>query len=146
MDGRTDTGTRTRAGIDEWMMAVYRFHDIDLARPLRTSRPGPPGPAASESINSQIGRSLPLADAIPWWTIRARRPGACFSHNECRWPSAHVQHAKNRKDPLCYGKKIKKRSHLRRVEKNRTTDLVTDETSRPHPWSNESLISEVQRR
>lgn len=55
-------------------MAVYRFHDVDLARPPRTSRPGPPGAAASESINSQIGRSLPLADAIPWWTIRARRP------------------------------------------------------------------------
>lgn len=63
--------TRTWETNDGWMMAIYRFHDIDLARPPRASRPVPPSPAASESINSQTGRSLPLADAIPWWTIQA---------------------------------------------------------------------------
>jgi len=52
------------------MMAVYRFHDVDPVRPPRAS----PGPAASESINSQIGRSLPLADAIPSGTPRVFPP------------------------------------------------------------------------
>ena len=30
--------THVRVSNDEWMMAIYRFHDIDLARPPRASR------------------------------------------------------------------------------------------------------------